>query len=155
QFVIFGLLHGFYLITNHAWRMFGPARSKAARSGLSSGVTAILQTSLTYLAVVVADVLFRGTSATNAAAGVCGMLGFGVGGTDSAWTNRNLLSLALCGVIAFSAPNIYQLMRSYPVALGKIKPVGDLIPRWQPSRRWAIGMGIVAAFAIANLWNVT
>ena len=28
QFVIFGLLHGFYLIVNHAWRMFGPARSK-------------------------------------------------------------------------------------------------------------------------------
>ena len=115
----------------------------------------ILATSLTYMAVVVADVSFRATSATNAAAVISGMLGFGAGGPDTVWTSRNLVSLALCGMIAFGAPNIYQLMRSYPAVLGKVKPVSDLLPQWQPSRAWAIGMGVVAAFAIANLWNVT
>jgi alginate O-acetyltransferase complex protein AlgI len=155
QFVIFGLLHGFYLIVNHAWRMFGPARSKAKGPKVESWLAVILQTSLTYMAVVIADIFFRATSVNNAVAVISGMLGFGAGGADTAWTGRNLLSLVLCGMIAFGTPNIYQLMRGYPVALGHVKPVSDLLPRWQPSRGWAIGMGIVAAFAIANLWNVS
>ena len=155
QFVIFGLLHGFYLIVNHAWRVFGPARSKVERSKAESWLTVILLTSLTYMAVVIADVFFRATSATNGAAVISGMLGLGAQGTETAWTGRNLLSLVLCGLIAFGTPNIYQLMRSYPVALGKVKPVSEWLPQWQPTRGWAIGMGIVAAFAIANLWNVT
>ncbi|MBO0801361.1 MAG: MBOAT family protein, partial [Blastocatellia bacterium] len=155
QFVIFGVLHGFYLVVNHAWRMFGPARSKSEGSRIGSWTTAVLQTSLTYMAVVIALVFFRATSATNAVAVIVGMLGFGAGSADSPWMARNLLDLALCAMIAFGTPNIYQLMRSYPVALGQVKPVSDLLPRWQPSRGWAIGMGIVAAFAIANLWNVS
>jgi D-alanyl-lipoteichoic acid acyltransferase DltB (MBOAT superfamily) len=155
QFVIFGLLHGFYLIVNHAWRLFGPARSKAAKSEMESWVTAILQTSLTYLAVIIADVFFRATSAAKGASLVGGMLGFGSGLADNAWTDKNLASLMLCALIAFCAPNIYQLMRGYQVALSQPKPVSKFLPRWQPSPVWAVGMGIVAAFAIANLWNVS
>jgi len=155
QFVIFGFLHGFYLIVNHAWRLFGPARSKAERSWIGSWSTALLQTSLTYMAVIVADIFFRATSAANGVALLSGMLGFGSGLADSLWTDKNLVTLVLCGMIAFCAPNVYQLMRGYEVALGQPKPVGDLMPRWRPSPAWAVGMGIVAAFAIANLWNVS
>jgi D-alanyl-lipoteichoic acid acyltransferase DltB (MBOAT superfamily) len=155
QFVIFGLLHGFYLVVNHAWRVFGPRRSKAQKSRIASWSTAILQVSLTYTAVIIADVFFRATSAANGVALIGGMLGFGSGVADNPWEGRNLENLLLCGIIALCAPNIYQLMRSYPVALGQLKPVSEFLPRWQPSPVWAIGMGIVAAFAIANLWNVS
>ena len=108
------------------------------------------------MAVVIADIFFRATSVNNAVAVISGMLGFGAGGADTAWTGRNLLSLVLCGVIAFGTPNIYQLMRairSLSARLSRSAIAAAMAAVARLGHRH--GNLRVAAFAIANLWNVS
>src|SRR5262249_33240811 len=50
-FLLWGLLHGFYLIVNHAWRQYGP------RSYLNTSITTFVGFALTFVAVVFAMVL--------------------------------------------------------------------------------------------------
>jgi hypothetical protein len=68
QFMVFGLLHAIYLIVNHAWRIFGP-RSKLGVFGRIWAVT------LTYLAVLLAQVFFRAASVADAVGLLAGAFG--------------------------------------------------------------------------------
>jgi D-alanyl-lipoteichoic acid acyltransferase DltB (MBOAT superfamily) len=71
QFLVFGLLHGFYLVVNHAWRVVRPAAQRAtptARGRLAGQL-------LTFAAVVFAFVFFRSESAAAAWRMVEGMAG--------------------------------------------------------------------------------
>ncbi len=155
QFLIFGLLHGVYLMVNHAWRVFRPARPRSERTGLRRILITVSQILLTYIAVVIAEIFFRATSVTNAMDVISGMVGLHLSAAGEPWTGRSLAALALCGAIAFAAPNIHQIMANYPAALGQLKMPRYLPLQWQPSYRWAVCLGFVAAFGIANLWNVS
>ena len=155
QFVVFGLLHAFYLIVNHAWRLYGPTRGRKVRSRIATSAIAFSAASLTYMAVVIADVFFRASSLANAMAVVSGMAGFHGGLHELPWDERDLLGLLVCGVIAFGMPNIYQLMRDYPIVLGPVKAINGRRLIWQPSLAWAAAGGVIVAGAIANLWNVS
>jgi hypothetical protein len=42
-------------------------------------------------------------------------------------------------------------MAKFPVALGKIQASRLAFLQWQPTRRWALACGVVAALAIAHL----
>ena len=66
QFVVFGLLHSTYLIINHAWRIFGPRPSKAAKSFLFRTFDNLWAVALTYLSVLLAQVFFRADSISDA-----------------------------------------------------------------------------------------
>jgi hypothetical protein len=66
QFIIFGLLHAFYLIVNHAWRIFGPRATKAVLSPLRSALSHLWRTMLTYFSVLLALVFFRAESISDA-----------------------------------------------------------------------------------------
>jgi alginate O-acetyltransferase complex protein AlgI len=70
-FVIWGALHGFYLLLNHAWRAF------KARLGWDDGgrLAALGAGALTFLAVVVGWVFFRADSYTSAVTMLQGMAG--------------------------------------------------------------------------------
>jgi D-alanyl-lipoteichoic acid acyltransferase DltB (MBOAT superfamily) len=73
-FVVWGMLHGVYLLINHAfrsavpWRRFGDAAHR-------SGVGAFLGWALTFLGVVVAWVFFRADTLQSALAVLAGMAG--------------------------------------------------------------------------------
>ena len=71
QFLIFGLLHGFYLTVNHAWRIFVPAGSRL-RQFLPTPVSVLL----TYLAILVPQIFFRSNSAADAGYTLATMAGF-------------------------------------------------------------------------------
>ena len=76
-FVIWGALHGFYLMVNHYWN----AKLRGGQA-TSSRIGRVLGWGLTFLAVMVAWVVFRADSVTTAAALYKGMLGLnGNGGT--------------------------------------------------------------------------
>ena len=74
HYVVFGLLHGFYLSVNHAWRIFGPRPAKDLR-GIALWSSVAGSVLLTYLAVLVAQVFFRASSSTAAVGFLGGLIG--------------------------------------------------------------------------------
>ena len=167
-FVVWGALHGFYLLVNHAWRALG-------WTVMSGRLGRIVSVTLTFLCVVVAWVYFRADTLTQANAIIAAMAGangvtlpyrwvdklgavgawlaahgvlfqntatFG-GGTQINW-------LLICALITWLAPNTQQLMRGFSPALG----VGDdqaKCLRWQPTARWLAATALLGAFGILSL----
>lgn len=71
-FMIWGALHGFYLIVNHGWRWL----LERAGCRIDSLAYTIFAWSLTFLSVVFSWVYFRAPSVTRANEIIAGMLGF-------------------------------------------------------------------------------
>jgi D-alanyl-lipoteichoic acid acyltransferase DltB (MBOAT superfamily) len=111
-FVLWGSLHGIYLMVNHAWlRLIRPhdwARSAPA---------ALLGRTVTLLAVVVAWVIFRARSVQDAGALLLSMAGRGGAATvDIKAEEMGLLLLA--ALIALLAPNTQDMLRQALPARG-------------------------------------
>ncbi|SFL84025.1 D-alanyl-lipoteichoic acid acyltransferase DltB, MBOAT superfamily [Rugamonas rubra] len=109
-FVIWGGLHGFYLVCNHGLRHL--------LAGRDNWCIRVLGTLLTLLAVVVGWVFFR----ANSVASACAILKAMAGGTMLSVSgaslginrimdvNNCLVWLAACAAITFLMPNIYQVL---------------------------------------------
>jgi D-alanyl-lipoteichoic acid acyltransferase DltB (MBOAT superfamily) len=117
QYLVFGLLHGFYLTVNQDWRTFGPKLPPVA--GLWKRSSAhIAGVALTFLAVIVAQVFFRADSVSDATAllsGMFGLNGFAVpaGLSFSALSlEQPLLILAMLAII-WTMPNTQKIMSAY------------------------------------------
>ena len=75
-FVIFGGMHGFYIVTNHLWRRFFPLPSKKNRNnGRYKSIKITAGWMLTFLAVNIANVMFRSDNVAIALEMYKGMLG--------------------------------------------------------------------------------
>ena len=108
-FVIWGVLHGLFLIVNHLWR--------AAVGELRSPAFAAFAWALTFLAVVVGWVFFRAPSVGSALGMLAAMAG-AVPGTpvpDVPGPVIGWIVVAGAAAIAFLMPNVLQLAR-YPEA---------------------------------------
>jgi alginate O-acetyltransferase complex protein AlgI len=177
-FMLWGLLHGVYLVINHAWRFVGPKlwASKEAYARFMRPVGFVI----TFLSVVMGMVLFRSSTwhqASDVFKGILGLHGIDLprvlaeklhatGGT------RHLVSIAeglstkdfleMIGwtlgllVIALTLPNTIQIMARYEPVLGaKDRPANTGLPRlrmnWNPSLLWAIGISLLAAVAIVRV----
>jgi D-alanyl-lipoteichoic acid acyltransferase DltB (MBOAT superfamily) len=179
-FVIWGGLHGIYLVVNHAWQgargMLGLTRPSAAGRAAARAVT--------FLVVVVAWVFFRAQSFGAAATMLKSMfLGNGLSLSASAARRVGALHplgslvglkadgmfpnglveghiampwLVALALIAWFAPNTQELLARYRPALGFPAPDarGARFPwlEWRPSYAWSLALGLIAAAAIMNLW---
>jgi alginate O-acetyltransferase complex protein AlgI len=177
-FVLWGLLHGVYLIINHAWRFVGPklwsSKESYARFARPAGFV------LTFFSVVVAMVLFRSPDWHTASDVLRGMLGQhgvelprlfvdklgsrgllphlvsiaeGLSAKDFVVMNLWMIVLLL---IALTLPNSIQIMASYEPVLGaKERPANTgLLPRaliWSPTIPWALALSLLAAAAIMRV----
>ncbi|HYM29832.1 MAG TPA: MBOAT family protein [Candidatus Cybelea sp.] len=147
-FVIWGGLHGLYLVINHGFLAVARNLGLAARP--QTMVAAISGRTLTFLAVVVAWVFFRApdlATALNvlgAMAGQNGAHAFAHWSREYSWIAGGLL-------VVFVAPNTQQIMTAYAPALGRVEPLGDLWRRfvWSPNAGW-----LVAGIALA-LWSMS
>jgi len=180
-FVIWGLIHGFYLTINHAWRLIRPRLwpDKLSYERIMRPVGRIL----TFMAVAAAMVLFRSPTITSAADLLKGLIGQnGVAlpqaiydhlGPLAGWLHRaGVVSVApelwsghefgrmvmwICVtmLIALACPNTLQILARYEPALGVKALTTDLLGRrilaWNPSFPWAIVVSIVAAIGILTL----
>ena len=151
-FVIWGGLHGIYLIINHAWHAFRERIGFRARPGTIVGKLA--GRTLTFLAVVVGWVFFRAPDVNAAVAMLAGMIGlngvalpeglagylgpipallgrFGVEFTLGAGTNFILNYLWVTGLfaIAFFLPNSQQFLSRHDPTLLSADPTN---PRSAP-----------------------
>jgi len=175
QYLIFGLLHGFYLTINHAWRIFHRGDGSLRPD---TGLRRCRGLMVTSLAVLIALDFFRAPSVDAAISLLAGMVGMhgieplglpagmigqlgglgdylighgrliSIGPADFASTICQLLWLAsLYGVVWF-APNSQEMITQFSPAVGRMhaRPVGW--PVWQPTRGWALGLGIAATVAV-------
>ncbi|MEA2666682.1 MAG: alginate O-acetyltransferase complex protein AlgI [Candidatus Eremiobacteraeota bacterium] len=155
-FVVWGGLHGLYLALNHAWEARGKhgplARVQAHRLTRWAGYA------LTMLAVLVGWVFFRAADLPTAL-GLCAQLAGAAGAAppdpgavpvllQSAPGAALLLRLSLGIALATLFPNALELVRA---AAATDRPPLPL--RWAPNQRWAIGIGALAAAAIALCAN--
>ncbi|MBN9546138.1 MAG: MBOAT family protein, partial [Alphaproteobacteria bacterium] len=157
-FVIFGLLHGFYLIANHAWRTFAPASLRQdPKSPLALAAIVAAQVLLTYVAALVAQIFFRADTVADATALIAGMVGLHAGGALSGWAyNFGSEAQSILRVFAFFGmawflPNTQQIMAKFPAALGQIAANRYRLLEWMPDLKWAVSMGLAAGLAIASL----
>jgi D-alanyl-lipoteichoic acid acyltransferase DltB (MBOAT superfamily) len=119
QFLVFGLLHSAYLTVNHGWRTFRrPSRPSRA---FTAKLLVLRDVSLTFLAVVVANVFFRASS------------------VHDAWS----ILRSMAGLNGFVLP---AGLTAYlgPVAA----PFAHLGVRFEPALPFFYGSGEVAAFAL-------
>lgn len=178
-FIVWGLLHGFYLTINHGWRTVAarlwPDRKSYVRVMKPVGWV------LTFLSVTAAMVLFRSTTITSAVdmmKGLAGLNGIALpqalfdrsgplggvvlhrlGIVATSWDVRDFAMLAIwiSGLmfVALACPNTLQILSRYEPALGvKPQPPGQGIGQileWRASLPWAIVVSGIAAVAIASI----
>jgi alginate O-acetyltransferase complex protein AlgI len=159
QFFIFGALHGAYICINRAWRIFMPSSSSTASPPpalLPRLWSRFWPVATTYLAVLVAEIFFRAASCGDALALLAGMSGGNGGGVWPSYFTSNLDALRLAdnlvlglslAVIAFWAPNVYQIMGQWSPALTKVRSTLRPSQQWQPTVRWAMVAGALLFLA--------
>ena len=154
QFIIFGLLHGFYLCVNHGWRAV-KARHHLADSRRPLVIASSVL--LTFVCVVVSLLFFRASSVTAAMNLLAGM--FGVGGAAASLpddvtvrglvmqhlgvpisplsyvTATHLLWIVAMLAAVWTLPNAQQWLHSYPTAL-QTQPKPNWLQRLVPAASW-------------------
>lgn len=136
-FLIWGFLHGFFLVVNHLWRASG------------FRLPAIPGQVLTFFVVIIAWVFFRASSAELAFKIIQAMLSFNISGIGSLVINWKHLLLVASALLAFFAPSTQQIMARYSIG---IQP--DNIPKfkrslisWRITVPWLMLTAILAGVA--------
>ena len=160
-FIIFGVLHGFYISVNHAWRTFGP-KYEPRNDKLLGQIYIILSGLLVYGCVLLAQIFFRADSVGAALSILANMTNVPdlTGLTCWPWSSsqcvqpvilqapdmpmRELAFLAATMAIAWFAPNTQEIMTSYEPGLNlgarrRLPPFLAAID----SPGWALAFGLV------------
>lgn len=185
NFVIWGALHGFYLVCNHVWHHLCFYCGGRTNAGLKTGV--ILSTLVTFLSVMVAWVFFRAESFQGAMAILYAMGGgngislpasISVGVRDMAsllpfsyisfegafvndiadWQHGKALFIALV-LIVFFAPNTQQIMIKYkPVFESGAKQISSWHGRTfhiVEKKRYAAIFALIAWLTLISMSHVS
>jgi D-alanyl-lipoteichoic acid acyltransferase DltB (MBOAT superfamily) len=173
NFVIWGALHGIYLVINHGWS----ALASAMRFPRSSRLWMVCSVALTFASVCVAWVFFRAPDIGKASIILQGMAGqFGVGLPEAIGIQlgsmRPLLEqwgvsfylgggsrfleswqwIILASAIAFLFPNTQQIMVRHEAALGgAARPYPGTWQIWQPSLRWSVFISAIFFGSLLSL----
>ena len=178
-FVIWGGLHGLFLVVNHGWQrvriVLGHDLDHESRLGRISSMT------LTFLAVVIGWVFFRAESFHAALAllgGMVGQHGVVLPGSwyDSLhWRIVNLATgagirfgplpaipgnfghmLAWIGAlwaVVWMAPNTQEIMANFKPSLEKVAPARRFL--WRPSTPWLLAAIALLAYGISEIGGVS
>lgn len=144
QFLVFGLLHGAYLVIAHAWRIFVPHDSK-----LQKPLIRPVSIGITYLAVVVAEVFFRANSVHAAIAVLSSMAGRN-GFSHLTDMNSQLSILAVLYAVIWLMPNTQELLGEEQK---NDSPNWSIVPhiRWRPNLPWWVATS--TAFMISMFYS--
>lgn len=174
-FIIWGGLHGSYLIINHAWR--GLKQRQGWRNGGRGAI--FFAKTLTFLAVVMGWVFFRAENFDMAMRVLNGMIGLnGCSFSDKLEVSRlgqflkpfgtqflgtttltevksgDAFSQLFMGlVIVFNLPNLSQIMANYRIALAATDIEKPRYVVWKPSLLNALIILIVGFLMLVNLYR--
>ena len=178
NFVIWGALHGAYLMINHGWAALA-RKAGWSTAGRTWQLASVL---LTFIAVCFAWVFFRALDLPRALTIVQGMVGvYGVALPDGIGNQLGSLKplaerygitfylgggarfvqtygwVALAFAIAMLAPNTQQLMRRFDPALD-YDPARDIgraatpaALAWRPNGAWALALAVITALSLLSL----
>lgn len=149
-FLVWGALHGGYLVVNHTWRSMG---SKAMHDRLDANpIAQQLSTLVTFAVVLVGWVFFRASGFAPAVAMLEGLVGVGPEAPAAAAHSMRLplVACALGYVAVRTLPNSQELLRRFDPALGAIDTSSRL--HWGFGGGWAV---VTAALAWASVLNIT
>jgi len=182
-FVVWGCLHGSYLMINHAWQYcIKLLPYKIDQAKLYTPCCWLL----TFLAVVISWVFFRAPTLDQAIAILSAMIGqngfelpsgilarlgefgdllsqIGIGANYASGSQLlgNIIWIFLAGSITFFTPNVAQLFnRANPVlyetdrAFGSQRSAGKLL-QWSNSNSWATASGLLFLFGILTLTQIS
>jgi len=184
-FVIWGTLHGVYLVINHAWHAIRRLLGQDIHSSTWWGRG--LSQLITFIAVMIAWVFFRAETFNGATAllqGMTGINGFILPQSYLGYLNHiiglgdYLMSIGwqftkveffegiedssflfFLLLIVLFAPNTQQLMLRYKPAFeiyrGEIQRCRGSWLQWNPSWAWALGLATISAFGILSLNRVS
>jgi D-alanyl-lipoteichoic acid acyltransferase DltB (MBOAT superfamily) len=179
QYLVFGLIHGFYLSVNHAVRILRPHRVSAAQEGK---VLHGMKVFGTFMAALLALVFFRSASVGAAIQFLSGMAGFHgfesvtlpnillshLGGLGSKLLARGMVQpsdtidfvdstlsklwLIILFVVIWTCPNTQQIMYRFGPTLTRIQP-GPLAGAlsWRPNVVWACAIGAMLCLGVLSL----
>jgi D-alanyl-lipoteichoic acid acyltransferase DltB (MBOAT superfamily) len=179
-FIVWGLIHGFYLTINHGWRVVAARLWRDNRSyDRIMGPAGLM---LTFVSVTTSMIFFRSptmNSAVDLLRGVIGLNGIAlpealfdrlgplasmlnsVGVTAVSWNLQDFVKTAmwisLLMFVALACPNTLQILAPYEPALNiKPQPTSPGIGRigrakWRPSLPWAIAVSGIAGIAVFSI----
>ncbi len=135
-YVVWGGLHGLYLVVNHLWHAVAGKRA----------LPQLPAQALTFLAVLVAWVPFRAADLGAATRVWGGMLGLGAPFGNAVQVHDWALCLLLLGIVWF-APNTQQIMARYRPGLGS-EAIAPARWSWQPGATTALCACLLLAPAL-------
>ncbi len=137
-FVVWGGLHGLYLVVNHLYRRLAPAPSQQGPVSAWAGRISTL------LAVVIAWVFFRADDFGSASRMLQGM--FGGAGESVLAGGRAYLWLCAMLVIVWFMPNTWELFRKYDPVV--VPPVASGTERVIPARLERLRLPVLAPMGV-------
>ena len=141
-FVAWGLLHGIYLVINHAWQ--GAQKRYGWTIGTGSAGR-LFATVLTFTVVVVAWVFFRAEDFASAAAVLKAMIASGgIGRPDVRWA-----VIAIVLAFVWVLPNSQELMGEWRPAIGEVR-VARLPSGLRSAARWLRLVSSKGTFALTT-----
>lgn len=176
-FVIWGGLHGFYLMVNHAWQVLRRRLGHDLKS--STWWSRGLSTLLTFIAVVIGWVYFRSDSLETAHRMLWSMSSLPAfqlspfysdlvqSSSLGRWADlvglqisaeiMLVMALATVAGIAFFAPNTQEIMgRFYWQPRGSLESApSGIVGRWTPNLLWASVICVAAAWSLLGLTQVS
>jgi alginate O-acetyltransferase complex protein AlgI len=168
NFVVWGALHGAYLVINHAWRHLTGAHE-------SRGLARIASVGLTFVVVVIAWVPFRSADFATTQTmlmGMAGMNGVSIPAAFAPYLSRwigdvvmfegfqpggslrdAIMWMGMGLPIIWLLPNTQQWLARFAPAWDAVSSHSRLA--WQPTRRHAVVVGTILAFSLLNLNRVS
>lgn len=165
QFIAFGVLHGIYLVINHAWRNFhhGGKPPPPTRRGIA------IARAVTLLAFVISIPFFRADSLSSALHVLVSMTGaHGLGLHTLAGDGAYVALLGAVLVASQVLPNTQEILGGHLEAAtaplekhagaGKAMGGGATLPawswpdlRWAPTVAWAVAIGVIGWYVVLNM----
>jgi alginate O-acetyltransferase complex protein AlgI len=179
QFIIFGLLHGFYITLNHAWRGVKGWLGLGAGQSYWRNAIAVL---VTCASVTVSLVFFRASdvpAALNIVAGMGGQHGLaihpniaalpgvhwlvallGIPVSESAYINsQEIFWIAVGLAVVWGLPNTQQWMRQFHTALNQNVRPDWLAARvqwttWRPTMAFGLLIGCISTYSLMKTFSM-
>ena len=175
-FIIWGALHGLYLVINHLWRVLSVSLNLNNRSAWYCYLARVV----TFIAVIVSWVFFRADSVDAALSILSGMIGTNGIMLNPTWLHalgpfgqllvengvqagqgavglekEAIIWSAVLLFVVWLFPNTQQIMAHYKPAFevypGEVKAVQFNFLQWRPSPMWAV---LIAMAAISSLFSM-
>lgn len=171
-FVVWGGLHGLYLIVNHGWRGLRPDRALA---GVPPAVRATLSAAITFFAVAAAWVVFRAPDLATAGhllAAMAGVNGFDPPGGPAmpsllaGWSDifglapgrvhrLELARYAAALAVVFALPNTQHIIEGARAGAGAAGAWPWARIAWRSNFAWGAALGLLGAVALATFTRVS